>query len=780
MAKLSSILFNRAINQFLECKDLESKKGKQLTEKIGQSAKDFLEKILITITEASDPHKGVLETICREHVEGFSEAFFLESLSHDETIIRRAASDILAQTEPLKSEKLFSRLQPGKASNAEIIDLLGVQAKTLKPEEILNSAVKLDDSDGVLLLKLADESEVTVDLEKLRFQADKIKDPTFKASLVRYLGSVSQMAVVELITRFLTDTSKMVVLEALSSLNRLNFRFDASIVLPFIADMNNIEQKLALEIINKQADAALLPGLPQYLSSKSQLINYQLYKIIANHATEDSLEKFLSQLEKQENWAREQVINQLQVLENEKLALVARALCAHNEEFVRNSAQKISGYQLDSDDLEKIGQFALNENWQVRQRAIQTLGKSSNRIAISILKEVLKQWPDTAMSVLDAVKLLGFSKGLEIAFICLGNAEVSVQRAALETIAAITNENHAQKALDSIVTYLPSLNMELKEPANKILIDLSTRFGLATIAFEINQVKEPTAEIKASKRFLVPSLKPDSSWMDRYQIKKVIGQGSMGHVVLVEDQMIEELIILKFMHPELTMDKASRERFKREVKYARRVGHPNVIRVHDLLLKEDVCAISMEYFESHGLETVLGEGHCFDTREGLKILYQVSDGMAAAHAREVIHRDLKPSNILIDESDHLKIADFGIASASFGSESTLTQTGSIIGSPAYLAPERAVAAESDNRCDIYSLGIIAYYMFAGGLPYVGGAMDVLRKHREGNAPMVHEVNSSADVKVSKLINYMMAVGPDDRPQTMTEVRDEIKTLLDSA
>ena len=87
--------------------------------------------------------------------------------------------------------------------------------------------------------------------------------------------------------------------------------------------------------------------------------------------------------------------------------------------------------------------------------------------------------------------------------------------------------------------------------------------------------------------------------------------------------------------------------------------------------------------------------------------------MAAAHGQAVVHRDLKPSNILIDDTCHVKIADFGIASAGSGAESTLTQTGSIVGSPAYLAPERAEEMEADNRCDIYSLGVIAYFMFAG-------------------------------------------------------------------
>ncbi len=787
MASLNAILFNRTINQFLDCDNLDGGKGKALTEKIRKSAKDYLDKILETITYAADPHGEVLKTICRENVEGFSEEFFLDNLSHDQTVFRTSVTDILSHSKKVNPDKLFQRLHEPGASASEIIDILSMQKKFLKPEVIINNALKLDTAYAIQLLKLVEGSEVSIDLPKLRFQAEKIKNPIFKGNLLRYFGTVHQAEIAPLITQFLPDSDKTVILEALKALGKLTVSFDVSVLLPFIPAMSEVEQELALEIVSKQANSILIPHLAPYLTVKSETLAYAIAVIIANHADKKSFEIFLLKLEKEDSWTRQHSITFLQKLGNKNLFAVARELNSYENEFVRTSAQKIAGYQLDAGDLEKIGKFALDDDWQVRQRAIQTLGKSGNRASVKILKKVAVQWPDTSVAVLEAIKQLGFSKGLEIAFKCLDSSELAIQRAALETIAAITPEKHAQNAREYIVWQLPRFDREIKLVASQIIKEITREFGLSELDIEdlgdfqsrAADKAPPKATKPATKLASLDILQLGSVWMERYHIIEEIGRGAMGLVMLVEDNMVDEMLILKFMQPELTIDKLSRERFKREVKYTRKVGHPNVIRVHDLLLKDNLCALSMEYFKSRGLEKILGEVKAFNTRDGLEILYQICDGMAAAHDQAVIHRDLKPSNVLVDETGHVKIVDFGIASATTGSESTLTQTGSIIGSPAYLAPERVEGLEADHRSDIYSLGILAYYMFAGKLPYSGQPMKVLSQHREGKAPLVNEVNTEASPQVARLIRNMMAVDPAARPQTMVAVRDQVKSLMDS-
>jgi len=184
----------------------------------------------------------------------------------------------------------------------------------------------------------------------------------------------------------------------------------------------------------------------------------------------------------------------------------------------------------------------------------------------------------------------------------------------------------------------------------------------------------------------------------------------------------------------------------------------------------------MEYFESVGLDELM-KGQILDIERSMKILYQVCDGLWEAHRQQVIHRDIKPSNILVNDQDLAKVVDFGIASATSEHDMTLTKTGMIIGTPAYLSPERARGEEADHRSDIYALGIIAYAMFSGSLPYKGEPMSLLFQHIEGKATPLHRLDQGIPVGLSMWVQKMMAADIDARFQTMQDARDTLAGLM---
>ena len=218
----------------------------------------------------------------------------------------------MSDNSAIDSSRLFRRLHEPDASHEEIINRLGSHKHLLKPEDIINHALRLDSHYAIQLLNLVEGSGLPIDLSKLSLQIDKYDNAEFKTILLRYFGTVSQPQIALMLSRFLTDSNKVVVLQALQALNRLTVSFDASIILPFIDSMSSVEQELALAIIDKQADASLVPHLSAYLSGKSSKINNFFGKIIAQHTDKENFEYFLKRLSIEDEWTQQQSIACLQ------------------------------------------------------------------------------------------------------------------------------------------------------------------------------------------------------------------------------------------------------------------------------------------------------------------------------------------------------------------------------------------------------------------------------------------------------------------------------------
>jgi len=233
-------------------------KGAALIEKLRQSSKDSLEHLIQVIPETTGLHQAMLTEICLENVEGSNEELFLKSLDNDLTDVRVAAASILAQSDKVNPSKLFKKLHETDVSKTNIIDALAGQAEHLKPEQIIINALKLDKTHAELLLRLADRSEQPLDLDVLRIDPATIESPSIKIMLLRYLTTVDQSEVASLISKFLTDENRTVVIEALKALKNLQVKFDASVLLPFVESLSEVEQEMALEILQAQADADLV------------------------------------------------------------------------------------------------------------------------------------------------------------------------------------------------------------------------------------------------------------------------------------------------------------------------------------------------------------------------------------------------------------------------------------------------------------------------------------------------------------------------------------------
>jgi serine/threonine-protein kinase len=232
----------------------------------------------------------------------------------------------------------------------------------------------------------------------------------------------------------------------------------------------------------------------------------------------------------------------------------------------------------------------------------------------------------------------------------------------------------------------------------------------------------PTSPLPASPAPLVSYalgvLAPGQVVLGRYTIVREIGRGGMGAVYLAEDAKLAERVALKTISTACCADEYEHlaDRFRREVQAARRVTHENVIRIHDLGEDRQLLFLSMEYVEGETLWTRVRRQGGLPIAEARPILEAMAAGVAAAHAAGVVHRDLKPHNVLLAPRQ-VKVIDFGLAKATF--MAGMTATGSIIGTPDYMAPEQIRGGDADARSDVYALGATAYAVLAGQPPFEG-------------------------------------------------------------
>jgi len=266
-----------------------------------------------------------------------------------------------------------------------------------------------------------------------------------------------------------------------------------------------------------------------------------------------------------------------------------------------------------------------------------------------------------------------------------------------------------------------------------------------------------------------------STFAQRYQVIEELGKGGMGRVYKAYDTEIKEQVALKILNPEIAAEESVIERFRNELKLARKISHRNVCRMYDLGRAESTTYITMEYVSGEDLKTLLRRIGQFTAKRAIMIAEQVSEGLAEAHRLGVIHRDLKPQNIMIDRDGNARIMDFGIARSAKGRG--ITDTGVIIGTPDYMSPEQLEGKEADRRSDIYALGVILYEMVTGELPFKGETPLILAmKHKTEKPQDPRERNAQIPAELSRLILRCLEKDRERRSQSAEEILKDLKAL----
>lgn len=261
---------------------------------------------------------------------------------------------------------------------------------------------------------------------------------------------------------------------------------------------------------------------------------------------------------------------------------------------------------------------------------------------------------------------------------------------------------------------------------------------------------------------------------ERYEILERVGSGAMGTVYKARDRKLDDIVALKMLNPAMIADPDYLERMKSEIRLARKITHPNVLRTHDLWELEGLPVISMEFVRGIALNQLIERSGRLKLAAGLRVCSQVLQGLAAAHEAGVLHRDIKPANIILDQSGNARLMDFGIARQANAASTNLTQPGTIVGTANYLSPEVALGKPADQRSDLYSMGVMMYEIFTGQLPFIGdSSMEVCMAHVQDQPREPRTIWSEIPVALEHIILTCMRKKPEERYATAKALLEQL-------
>jgi serine/threonine-protein kinase len=267
---------------------------------------------------------------------------------------------------------------------------------------------------------------------------------------------------------------------------------------------------------------------------------------------------------------------------------------------------------------------------------------------------------------------------------------------------------------------------------------------------------------------------------DRYELEELVGTGGMSSVFRAHDRLLDRKVALKILHQQYNDDDDYVERFRREARAVATLSHPNIVTVIDRGDHEGRQFIVFEYVEGENLKRLIERRGPAPVSTALELGMQIARGLSFAHQQGLVHRDVKPQNVLLNGDGQAKVTDFGIA-RSLDVQHGMTQTGTVLGTSDYIAPEQAQGQRVDEHTDVYSLGVVMYELLTSEVPFPGeNFVAVAMRHINEPPPAVRDKRPDVSPRLDAAIQRAMAKDPADRFQTMAEFCQELEACLAEA
>jgi len=736
-------------------------------------------------------NSAVLESLLSALLDHQTESRYIKALGNKDPYILSGVARVLARSQRINPSHLMHLLKRPDVSKNALIHVLRAHPGQLDMKALLELIPEIDPDYRRAYFKLIEETARESILSRVpALVADQ--DPEVRHLAARLLRKFDKPESVQQLLNLLDDPHRTVRYAALDGLANTRQDVSAKRIIPLLRDPDMTVQAKAIETLNQldAPDTVLL--LIDILQDPSEYVRRAAVEVLNEIGNEHAIKDLLSALRDKDWWVKVRAADALGHIGGPKVMDAIFRLIKDEDEFLRRTAVEILNQTQDERAFDYLVEALDDSDWWVRERAADALANIGDKRATAPLVKMLDEHGDAAQIAIRALGTLNDPRAIKPIIKHLSNADEGVRKEALQALAAITDDAHSPLVQTAIAKATRVEHGELKNLADEAVNILVKQYGdqadqealdQATALMDASEADDQTMIDLAGggERDSTPSqqisLEPGTLLDDRYRVIKRIGEGAFGIVMLVEDVVVNEQIILKFLNPKVASDESVVRRFVHELRYARKITHENVIRIYDFLTFDKNYAISMEYFASHSLGTEIRSGRSKDIKRSLRLLHDLLVGLEFAHRANVVHRDLKPANILIDDDDQVKIVDFGLAAAATSSDSRVTKSGILVGTPTYMAPEQARGQAIDQRTDIYSLGVMMYEMFTGKPPYTGSdSMAILFKHVEGNPKPPRALNPDLPEELQDVILKAMSVKREDRYQSVEELAAALDTL----
>ena len=819
MSLLGGFRADQLVNQLVAEQKPDSPAAKRLINRIKKVGPKVIPKAIDALALSDKSHTMVFVDILSSLVSDKTLELYQEGLADGNERVVSGTSWALSSSTSYDANNLLDWFDNDEVSKPALIEVLRVHRQDLSVHTLLQRAYESEPKESAALFKIIED---TIRPEMVPDLISRLggRDPVIKVHIINLITRFKRPEINQALEIQLKDTNKMVRSAALSALATRGDAVNIAAVSKLLQDPDIDVQNKAVDMMVQLKHPETVRYLTEALKDESEYARRSAVEVLNEIGSKDSVKELFNVLKDDDWWVRSRAGDALAEIGGPKVVDSVVSLIKDDDEEIRRTAIEILNVTKDERAVDHLIAAADDTDWWVRERSVDALSKIGSPKALPKLLEMLGKDPRTDTVVVRALGKIGNKEHITKIVPLINHSERDVQVEAIKAISALADETHAETVRGILLKIKQTEEPTIINSADKALKDLDARFS-STVLAENERAKKigehtktlllddedlsklldehaktaaamldsetaapaAAASVSVSAAPTAPlgldisKLNPGDVIDGRYKYIEKIGKGAFGTVLLMQDEVVDERLILKFLNPNVSSDEEMMKRFVHELRYSRKITHRNVIRIYDFLNLQGSYAISMEYFPSHTLTGEMPNNKPMSMEKALQYSRDMATGMTVAHQAGVIHRDLKPANVLVNDEGLLKIVDFGVAAAASSGDTQLTKTGYVIGSPKYMAPEQILGKKVDVTADVYSIGVIMYEMTTGVPPYSrGDHMSVMYQHVQGKAKQCQDINPDIPDEYALIIAKAMSVDKTKRFQSMDELNEALDSL----